>query len=960
MRWLRRPTPMDEDEYALSFGPYRLLASQRLLLEGDQPVRLGSRAFDILAALVERAGEVVGKEQLIARAWPQTVVEDSNLKIQMSALRRALGDGQGGNRYVITVPGRGYNFVAPVRREETLLAAPAPPVPTATPHNLPFAITRMIGRDDAAAALVTRLSRQRLVTIVGAGGIGKTTVALAVAERTMARYEHGAWLVDLAPISDPRLVPSAVATVLGLEIRSENPLPGLVAALRDRRMLLLLDNCEHVIEAVAGLAAALLGGAPGVSILATSREPLGVRGEFEYHLKPLELPRASAKLTAAEAATFPAVQLFVERATALVEDFALTDANAPVIVEICRGLDGLPLAIEFAAPRVEVLGVEGLAARLDDSLPLLGTRRRGARPRHRTMRAVVDWSYGLLGEDEQLFFRALGIFKGAFTVEAAEALAMDSENPGEAIDRLADLVTKSLVVADVSGTKPRFRLFDTTRAYAIEKLDESGERERIARRHALYSRTLFERAEGEAATRPAGEWLADYAWEIDNLRTALDWAFSPGGDGSMGVALTAAAVPLWMRLSLLEECRSRTRQALGALGSGRILDPREEMRLLAALGATTPEAPEMGEALTKALDIAESLGDAEYQLRALRGLCFYHTGGNRFRAALPFAQKFHDLASGAANPGDRLFGERMMGVVKFFLGDQVSARRHLEQVLTRDATVDRGRDVIRFQIDSRLSARVFLARVLWLQGFPDQAVRTAAMSVDEAQATGHAHSFCYSLAWAACSIALWTGNLAAAARHARTLLDCSREHGLTLWSGFGSRLQAVLGGKEGNLDSPDRGGCTPALTRAPGTTSAAGFMGELAEAFVRAGRIAEALAVIEAGFGRSEAGWIAPELLRLRGELLLSQDAPAAAETAENLFRRALDEARQQEALSWELRAATSLARLLGDQGRQADAVTCLQPVFDRFTEGFGTADLIAAEQLLDGLSGAGRRLISK
>src|SRR6266481_2645220 len=278
------------DGLAISFGPFRLLAAQRLLLEGDAPVRLGGRAYDILAALVERAGEVVGKEELIARAWPQTFVEEANLKIQVSALRRALGDGQDGHRYVATVPGRGYNFVAPVRRDETSLAAPAPPVPSTTPNNLPVAVTRMIGRDDAAAALVARLSRERLVTIVGAGGIGKTTVALAVAERMMASYEHGVWLVDLAPLSDPRLVPSAVATVLGLEIHSENPLHGLAAAIKDKRMLLLLDNCEHVIDAAAGLAAAILSGAPGVNILATSREPLGVSCEREYRLPSLGLP----------------------------------------------------------------------------------------------------------------------------------------------------------------------------------------------------------------------------------------------------------------------------------------------------------------------------------------------------------------------------------------------------------------------------------------------------------------------------------------------------------------------------------------------------------------------------------------------------------------------------------------------------------------------------------------------
>src|SRR5258708_5422899 len=270
------PSAIAGRERAFAFGPYRLLAAQRLLLEGDQPVRLGSRAFDILAALVERAGEVVGKEELIARAWPQTFVEDANLKIQVSALRRALGDGQGGHRYVVTVTGRGYNFVAPVSLEEASRASPPPTIAPAVPHNLPIAVTRMIGREDAVTTLAARLSGQRLVTIVGPGGVGKTTVALAVAERTIAGYEDGVWLVDLAPLGDPRLVPSAVATVLGLEIGTENPLPGLVAALRDNRMLLLLDNCEPVIEAAASLTVAVLGGAPRVTILATSREPLGI------------------------------------------------------------------------------------------------------------------------------------------------------------------------------------------------------------------------------------------------------------------------------------------------------------------------------------------------------------------------------------------------------------------------------------------------------------------------------------------------------------------------------------------------------------------------------------------------------------------------------------------------------------------------------------------------------------
>src|SRR3954462_14786060 len=236
------------DGGAISFGPFRLHTAQRLLLEGDKPVRLGSRAFDILTALVERAGEVVSKEELMARAWPQTFVEEANLKIQVSALRRALGDGQGGNRYVGTVVGRGYNFVAPLRVDDPSRTVPAPTALSAAVHNLPLAATRMIGREESVQALILRLSRERLVTIVGPGGIGKTTTALAVAERVIAEYKHGVWLIDLASLSDARLVPSAVATVLGLQISDEDPIHGLVAAVRDNRMLLLLDNCEHVID----------------------------------------------------------------------------------------------------------------------------------------------------------------------------------------------------------------------------------------------------------------------------------------------------------------------------------------------------------------------------------------------------------------------------------------------------------------------------------------------------------------------------------------------------------------------------------------------------------------------------------------------------------------------------------------------------------------------------------------
>jgi tetratricopeptide (TPR) repeat protein len=431
------------------------------------------------------------------------------------------------------------------------------------------------------------------------------------------------------------------------------------------------------------------------------------------------------------------------------------------------------------------------------------------------------------------------------------------------------------------------------------------------------------------------------------------------------VALTAAAVALWTRLSLLEECRSRAKQALDALATARNQDLYAEMKLYAALGAFTTEVTEMGAAFTNALAIAESLGDPEYQLRALGGLYFFHAASGRFRAAQPFAQKLLDLAASRSDLSAQLFGEHLVGMAEHLLGDQISARRHLERVLTHYAPTNyHGRDVvprqdiIRFQISGHVSARVILARVLWLQGFSDQAVRTAEMSIEEAKATGHAVSLCFALASAACPIALWVGNLSTAAHYTGMLVDSSRKHDLPLWSAYGSWLQQAVVLMGGDIVA---GAQLLDTSLDKVAESDLGFrsingLTLLAEALGRAGRVAEGLALVEAGIEQFEANCVTPELVRLKGELSLLHGGPAAAGSAEIHFRQALDGAREHGALSWELRAATSLARLLLNQGRPPDATACLQPIYDRFTEGFGTADLIAAKQLLDELSGAGRR----
>src|SRR5262249_46958093 len=454
--------------------------------------------------------------------WPDTVVEEGSLRVHMAALRRALGEDQSGNRYIATVAGRGYRFVAPVSHAPRPQPSARQSAPLEQSHHFPVSLTRMIGRANVVRALVEQLPKRRFITIAGPGGIGKTTVALAVADELSESCRDGVWFVDLAPVADPLLVPSTLASALGIAVRSENPLPGLMAFREDRQMLLVLDNCERVIGAAAAWAEEIFNRAPGVQILATSREPLRAKGERVQRLMPLEVPTPSLALTADQAMGFSAIQLFVERARGSSSNFRLTDADAPVVAEICRRLDGIALAIELAAGRIDVLGLHGLAERLDDRFRLLTRGRRTALPRHQTLSATLDWSYELLPESERVVLRRLAAFAGRFTLEAASAVASSVEvAASDVADCVANLVAKSLVTANFGGAAVIYRLFETMRAYAQEKLAESGESPTLARRHAEYFRDLFSRAEAECERRSTADWLGAYADQIANVRAAV-------------------------------------------------------------------------------------------------------------------------------------------------------------------------------------------------------------------------------------------------------------------------------------------------------------------------------------------------------------------------------------------------------------------------------------------------------
>ena len=371
-------------------------------------MRIGGRALDILAALTERAGQTVSKEELIARAWPDTVVEEAALRVHVAPLRKTLGDGRAGKRYIANDAGRGYAFIAPVTRENASSVTVVPDGADVA-GSLPALLTRIVGRDEIILALTTQLARRRFLTIVGPGGIGKTTVAVAVADRAGASYKDGVWFIELASLSDPDLVPSAVGAALGVRPSGGDHTRALAAWLRDKTALLVLDSCEHVIGAAASLAEMMLKAAIGVSILTTSREPLRAEGETLHRLATLELP-VDPNMSADEALRYSAVQLFNERATAAIDGFVMADFDVPAVLEICRRLDGIPLALELPAARVGVFGVRELADHLDDRFRVLTSGRRTALLRHQTLAATLDWSYQLLSEAERTVLRRLSVF----------------------------------------------------------------------------------------------------------------------------------------------------------------------------------------------------------------------------------------------------------------------------------------------------------------------------------------------------------------------------------------------------------------------------------------------------------------------------------------------------------------------------------------------------------------------
>ncbi|WP_257168172.1 winged helix-turn-helix domain-containing protein [Bradyrhizobium sp. SRS-191] len=944
--------PQDLLSQEVSFGPFVLRVSERVLRKGSTPVHLPPRAMDILLVLLQRAGSVVDKDDLIARVWSDATVDAGSLRFHVGVLRRALGDGEGGARFVATVPGKGYSFVCPVSSDLMSAEADDRNRVVAPNHGLPPRLGRMIGRADVVEKVCEMLLENRFVTIVGPGGIGKTTVAIEAAYKSNARIEDPVAFFDLGPLNDPMLVPTAVASTLGLMVQTDDPTPAIISFIRDKRMLLILDSCEHVITSAAELAEQVFQNAPNVRILSTSREALRVGGEYVLQLPSLESPPLNVE-TVSDLLAFPAAQLFVDRVLANGASFELSDADVPTVGEICRRLDGIALAIEIAASRVSAFGIKETAALLDDRFRLLGQGRRTALQRHQTLTAALDWSYGLLSDNEALVLRRSSVFVGFFSMRAVAAVVGPDDLSEElAFEAVGSLVDKSLIAVSSGSSEARYRLLDTTRAYALSKLmDRDGGGEGVFQRHAMFYLRWAEQQEAVRLAEAELDGGSAYDPHLGNIRAALEWCFLQT-DKSIGVALAAAAAPLLLESSLVTECRRWTELAIANLDDGSRGTSREVV-LRAAFGLSLMFSQGNNEeartSLEKGLEVAEALEDLPSQLQLIGRLHLFHYRTGNFREALRFAERSEPVALKMNDPGALAAAHSLLGVSHHLIEDLKKARGYLESAIGH-VPASKHVDSLRLGLDYRNRSGICLARTLWLLGYADRATEMARQVSIEAGKLNHPLTLCIALIWAV-SVYLWNGDWEDAEQSIERLIGHARSRAIVAYEAAGIGVRGYLAVMRGDHQTG-----LPMLRYALIETRAhryelmtTAFRSALAEGLLMAGQAKDALDAVDealATVARNGDAFNVAELLRIKGHVFMAdpmKDMPR----AERLFVQSLEAAKASGARAWELRTASSLAGLWRSQRRFQSSVELLEDALTGRTEGFGSRDFVNAKELL-------------
>jgi predicted ATPase/DNA-binding winged helix-turn-helix (wHTH) protein len=942
----------------LAFGPFVLSPSERLLTKDGEPVEIGGRSFDILVVLTEQPGRVLSKHELLKRVWSDVVVEDGSLRFHMAGLRKLLGDGADGARYIATQVGVGYAFVAPVARQGIAGSVSNPAPAPATPINevarsngsqstlsLPARLPHLIGRDEDVDLLETRVPQSQLFTIVGSAGVGKTSLAIELGHRLAPAFGGRVTFVDFAMLENPALVPSMIAGAMGVPVHTDDPFAVIYGHLRDDPFLLILDNCEHIIEPAARFVERILDDAPRVRILTTSREPLRVRGENVHRLDALACPEELAGLTTEQLRAFPAVQLFLERATAADSSFELDDHALRLIAEICVRLDGMALPIELAAVRVATHGIAATAKQLGERFSLSWPGRRTALPRQQTLQSTLDWSYDLLTDEERVVLERLSVFVGPFSLDAALDVVTDervgADDVAFAVDELA---SKSLISPDRSRETGTYRLPEMTRAYAKQKLLARGvdQFNGTARRHAA-----FFLSELEAIAAQENDLLEDQRplrQQLGNIRGALDWSFEQGGgDRRIAVRLAAASAPIFLNLSHLIECRTWCARALDELEDGQ-RGTAIELELQGALGIslmfTRGNSDAAGRALTRALAVATDLEDGWNQLRMLGRLHIFHERIGEYEVAMGHARRAVEIAERMGQDEAIGVAYSLSGISHHLAGDQNRARQELELSLVRSPRSLRSRTV-HYGFDHRNRSGIALARVLWLTGHAHEAEQVAHHTVALAAKLNHPLTHCIALIWSL-AIHTWMEDVDAADVALQAFTDCAQINALGPYiaaaSGFRGEIAILRGRTDEALGMVEESLARLRAARYELLTTP--FSIALARGLLLEGREREANQLLDGAIVRCESNgerFAMPELLRLKADI---QKRRGDYDGAIALLERAVALTETQGSLAWRVRTALDLALLLRTSGRPG-ALALLDRVLAEIGDQNETADVL-------------------
>jgi predicted ATPase/DNA-binding winged helix-turn-helix (wHTH) protein len=862
----------------VAFGPFEWDDEQRLLYQNGMPVRMSDRLLTLLGILLDRPGRLISQDELLSRAWPDEMTDAANLRAHMSALKKILGDGRAGSRYIINEHGRGYGFVG------TAASTATEGVRQSKSAIFPLHVTSPVGREELIADISAALTTERLVTITGSGGTGKSTVAIAVAQRSPQVDEVR--FVDLSILSEATSVTPNVAMALGLENVS-NPVE-LAALLRTKRILLLLDSCDHVVEGVAALVEALLSTVQSLRILITSREPLRAPGERVFRLGGLGLPEKD-QLTTAQAARYPAVQLFLERAAASSPGFFLSDRETPELIKLCRRLDGLPLAIELAAARIDILGLQEMSGGADARPILHAQGRRTAVARHRTLLALLDWSFQTLSPAEKHVLCHVSVFRARFGLEEAIAVSVTEHwSPDDITFALATLAAKSLLNVDVSNGAAQYRLFEITRSYASDKFTSDRCRNETNRRHAKHFATLMESAQDDLLTLEPAAWSRRYGRFVGDVTAALEWAFSPDGDDVIATTLTLVSAPFAQLLGLFDEYRERFGMALERIGK---IGPEVDSSALALGIALNMELAQIGDTLgfQQAREAARELYERTGQ-ETLEGV--YSEWGDAFtKGDYPLASRAADrlakIADDIASEAYRVAAMRLTAQTLHFQG------RHAESKRLALLVLDSPFENLPFsKISHKVSMRIILARIAFLEGEEDAAMELSSRVVDRAREQ-HPSALLHALTIAAIPVALWCGLVNQAEPLVELALGVAARHKNAYWGQLASNLGDAISFKRGRFVASSFGRLVD-----EDDTMRNVKMSDMLPTFDERFLSMSAIQRVENGVS----GWNAPEILRIKA-LRIAKENPA---ESTFLLIKASRLAEKQGAMAWKRRIELS------------------------------------------------------